>query len=134
VPVQARDKERFREYLADVKAGKSKINAGALKPHELVEEAMQAEADLCALHPFPSLDSRAVCALQDVLTPGRLPCRQGLQVSLSQNTSGQTVPPVCNTSCSTVTPTLDAAAYEIASELWWLTCDWMLLCAGRTAS
>lgn len=35
------DKERFQQYLDDVKSGKSKIASGALKPHELVHEAMQ---------------------------------------------------------------------------------------------
>ena len=34
------DKERFQQYLDDVKAGKKKIASGALKPHELVREAM----------------------------------------------------------------------------------------------
>ena len=50
--VQARDEERFTEYLADVKAGKKTINAGALKPHELVEEVMR--CDMCALQ-IPAL-------------------------------------------------------------------------------
>lgn len=35
------DKERFTQYLEDVKAGKTTIASGALKPHELVREAMQ---------------------------------------------------------------------------------------------
>ena len=35
------DKERFTKYLEDVKSGKKKIASGALKPHELVSEAMQ---------------------------------------------------------------------------------------------
>ena len=35
------DKERFTQYLEDVKAGKKTIASGALKPHELVTEAMQ---------------------------------------------------------------------------------------------
>ena len=35
------DKERFEEYLTEVRAGKKKIASGALKPHELVKEAMQ---------------------------------------------------------------------------------------------
>lgn len=35
------DEERFSQFLADVKAGKKKIASGALKPHELVEEAMK---------------------------------------------------------------------------------------------
>ncbi len=35
------DEERFRQYLKDVKSGKKKIASGALKPHELVGEAMQ---------------------------------------------------------------------------------------------
>lgn len=35
------DMERFQEYLIDVQAGKKKIASGALKPHELVLEAMQ---------------------------------------------------------------------------------------------
>ena len=35
------DKERFTKYLEDVKGGKKKIASGALKPHELVSEAMQ---------------------------------------------------------------------------------------------
>ena len=34
------DKERFDQYLADVEAGKKKIASGALKPHELVQQAM----------------------------------------------------------------------------------------------
>lgn len=34
------DKERLREFLVKVKKGEAKINAGALKPHELVHEAM----------------------------------------------------------------------------------------------
>lgn len=34
------DKERFQQYLDDVKAGKKKIASGALKPHKLVQEAM----------------------------------------------------------------------------------------------
>lgn len=35
------DEERFTEYLAEVKAGTKKIASGALKPHQLVKEAMQ---------------------------------------------------------------------------------------------
>ena len=35
------DKKRFTQYLEDVQAGKKSIASGALKPHELVEEAMQ---------------------------------------------------------------------------------------------
>ncbi len=35
------DKDRLVEYLSKVKKGEAKINAGALKPHELVKEAMQ---------------------------------------------------------------------------------------------
>ncbi len=35
------DEERFTKYLQDVKAGKKKIASGALKPHELVSEAMR---------------------------------------------------------------------------------------------
>ena len=35
------DEERFTQYLQDVKAGKKTIASGALKPHELVAEAMQ---------------------------------------------------------------------------------------------
>ena len=35
------DGERFTKYLEDVRAGKKSIAAGALKPHELVREAMQ---------------------------------------------------------------------------------------------
>ncbi len=35
------DKERFTQYLEDVKARKKTIASGALKPHELVREAMQ---------------------------------------------------------------------------------------------
>ena len=35
------DKERFEQYLSDVQAGKKKIASGALKPHELVQQAMQ---------------------------------------------------------------------------------------------
>ncbi|CAL5227769.1 g10789 [Coccomyxa viridis] len=34
------DKERFLEYLEQVKKGEKKIASGALQPHELVEEAM----------------------------------------------------------------------------------------------
>lgn len=34
------DKERLTEFLASVKRGEKKINAGALKPHELVKEAL----------------------------------------------------------------------------------------------
>ena len=36
------DKQRFTQYLEDVQAGKKSIASGALKPHELVGEAMQA--------------------------------------------------------------------------------------------
>ncbi len=82
MPGQARDKERFREYLADVKAGKSKINAGALKPHELVEEAMHGQAGLCALHRSPCLEPRAICLLQNISTPQRLLYCQDLQFLL----------------------------------------------------
>ncbi len=35
------DKDRLVEYLARVKKGEVTINAGALKPHEIVKEAMQ---------------------------------------------------------------------------------------------
>lgn len=35
------DEERFKEYLGEVKAGKKKIASGALKPHQLVSEAMR---------------------------------------------------------------------------------------------
>lgn len=35
------DQERFTKYLEDVKAGKKKIASGALKPHQLVSEAMR---------------------------------------------------------------------------------------------
>ena len=35
------DEERFTQYLKDVRAGTKKIASGALKPHELVSEAMQ---------------------------------------------------------------------------------------------
>ncbi|KAL3152371.1 hypothetical protein ABBQ32_001429 [Trebouxia sp. C0010 RCD-2024] len=35
------DEKRFEEYLTEVRAGKKKIASGALKPHELVREAMQ---------------------------------------------------------------------------------------------
>ena len=38
---EAHDAERFTQYLEDVKAGKKTIASGALKPHELVQEAMQ---------------------------------------------------------------------------------------------
>ena len=82
MPAQARDKERFQEYLADVKAGKSKINAGALKPHELVEEAMQAEAGLCALHPSPMPGPHAVRLLPHTPTPDALPRRRGRHFSI----------------------------------------------------
>ena len=34
------DKERFQEYLSEVEAGMKKIASGALKPHELVGQAM----------------------------------------------------------------------------------------------
>ncbi|BDA46330.1 Uncharacterized protein L728 [Coccomyxa sp. Obi] len=34
------DKERLQEHLSKVKKGEAKVNAGALKPHELVHEAM----------------------------------------------------------------------------------------------
>lgn len=34
------DKQRFTQYLEDVQAGKKSIASGALKPHELVGEAM----------------------------------------------------------------------------------------------
>lgn len=34
------DRERFQEYLSEVEAGKKKIASGALKPHELVGQAM----------------------------------------------------------------------------------------------
>lgn len=37
---EKRDEERFQQYLDDVQAGKKKIASGALKPHELVHEAM----------------------------------------------------------------------------------------------
>lgn len=37
---EAHDKDRFAKYLGDVRAGKKKIASGALKPHELVSEAM----------------------------------------------------------------------------------------------
>lgn len=36
------DQERFEQYLADVAAGKKTIASGALKPHELVQQAMKA--------------------------------------------------------------------------------------------
>jgi hypothetical protein len=36
------DKERFAAFLGRVKTGAAKINAGALKPHDLVHEAMRA--------------------------------------------------------------------------------------------
>ena len=35
------DKERFEQYLSDVQAGRKKIASGALKPHELVQQAIQ---------------------------------------------------------------------------------------------
>jgi hypothetical protein len=38
----AHDGPRFESYLADVAAGKAKIAAGALKPHQMVKEAMAA--------------------------------------------------------------------------------------------
>lgn len=34
------DKERLAEHLSKVTKGEAKVNAGALKPHELVREAM----------------------------------------------------------------------------------------------
>ena len=35
------DKGRYEQYLEDVKAGKKTVASGALKPHEIVREAMQ---------------------------------------------------------------------------------------------
>ena len=35
------DKERFKEYLEEVRQGKKKIASGALKPHQLVQQAMR---------------------------------------------------------------------------------------------
>ena len=35
------DMERFKEYLGEVRAGKKKISSGAVKPHELVRQAMR---------------------------------------------------------------------------------------------
>ena len=40
--LQFHDKERFAEYLHQVKKGEKTIKAGALKPHQLVHEAMHA--------------------------------------------------------------------------------------------
>ena len=34
------DKERLQTHMHKVKKGEAKVNAGALKPHELVHEAM----------------------------------------------------------------------------------------------
>ena len=34
------DEERFKKYLKDVKAGKSKINASAIFPHDIIKEAL----------------------------------------------------------------------------------------------
>lgn len=34
------DKERFEKYLEDVKSGKSKINAGAIFPHDIIKQAI----------------------------------------------------------------------------------------------
>lgn len=34
------DKERFEQYLEDVKAGKSKINASAIFPHDIIKDAL----------------------------------------------------------------------------------------------
>ncbi|KAK1401364.1 GPI inositol-deacylase PGAP1-like protein [Heracleum sosnowskyi] len=39
------DKERFSEYLMNVKQGKSKIAAGALLPHEIVRSCMESYSD-----------------------------------------------------------------------------------------
>ena len=34
------DKERFEKYIEDVKAGKSKINASAIFPHDIIKDAL----------------------------------------------------------------------------------------------
>ncbi|GLJ48918.1 hypothetical protein SUGI_1031860 [Cryptomeria japonica] len=39
------DPDRFALFLADVKSGKKKIAAGALLPHEIVEQAVQSEGN-----------------------------------------------------------------------------------------
>ncbi|GLJ48923.1 hypothetical protein SUGI_1031910 [Cryptomeria japonica] len=39
------DTDRFALFLADVKSGKKKIAAGALLPHEIVEQAVQSEGN-----------------------------------------------------------------------------------------
>ncbi|PRQ39811.1 hypothetical protein RchiOBHm_Chr4g0429291 [Rosa chinensis] len=39
------DEERFNKYLEDVKAGKAKIAAGALLPHEIIESLNDGEGD-----------------------------------------------------------------------------------------
>ncbi|GLJ48561.1 hypothetical protein SUGI_1024340 [Cryptomeria japonica] len=39
------DPERFEQFLADVKSGIKKIAAGALLPHEIVEQALQSEGN-----------------------------------------------------------------------------------------
>ena len=41
VHFEKHDEARFKEYLGEVRAGKKKIASGALKPHELVGEAMR---------------------------------------------------------------------------------------------
>lgn len=38
-----RDQERFGKYLEDVKAGKEKVNASALQPHELVKQVFRGD-------------------------------------------------------------------------------------------
>ena len=40
------DGERFEQYLKDVKGGKAKIAATALKPHELVRELLKLDEDV----------------------------------------------------------------------------------------
>jgi hypothetical protein len=44
------DEARFSEYLADVAKGKSKINAGVLHPHQLVQAYLGSGTDLCSVN------------------------------------------------------------------------------------
>lgn len=55
------DQERFSQFLEDVKAGKTKINAGAIFPHDVIKEAYE------NIHRIPKTTREATEAQWDAL-------------------------------------------------------------------
>lgn len=68
------DKERFDQYLADVEAGKKKIASGALKPHELVQQAMKSSHTWYVAAALKTLKMASVLQQSPVHADGQESC------------------------------------------------------------